>query len=124
MAGRFHRYTIVLLCICAPLAQAAATIIPPPPAVAASSYLLMDADTGAVLVEMNMHEALPPASLTKIMTAYMAEIEIEAGRMKLDDQVPISVKAWQTPGSRMFVREGTTVSLDDLLRGVIVQSGN
>lgn len=101
-----------------------APIIPPPPSVAASSYLLMDADTQRVLVEHNMHETLPPASLTKIMTAFIAEVELEAGRISLEDQVPISVKAWQTPGSRMFVREGTAVPLDDLLRGVIIQSGN
>lgn len=101
-----------------------APIIPPPPAVAASSYLLMDADTQKVLVEHNMHEPLPPASLTKIMTAFIAEVELEAGRISLRDQVPISVRAWEMPGSRMFVREGTSVALEDLLRGVIIQSGN
>ncbi|MGE0624597.1 MAG: D-alanyl-D-alanine carboxypeptidase family protein [Pseudomonadales bacterium] len=99
-------------------------IIPPPPQVAASSYLLMDADTGDVLVEQNAHEPLPPASLTKIMTSYIAAQEIDAGRARLTDQVPISVKAWQAPGSRMFIREGTTVPLEDLLRGIIIQSGN
>jgi len=101
-----------------------APIIPPAPSVAASSYLLMDAETQKVLVEHNIHEALPPASLTKIMTAFIAAVELDAGRIGVQDQVPISVKAWQTPGSRMFVREGTTVPLDDLLHGVIIQSGN
>ncbi len=99
-------------------------IIPPPPQVAASSYLLMDADTREVLVEHNSNEPLPPASLTKIMTAYLAAIELEAGRIRLTDQVPISVKAWRAPGSRMFVREGTRVGLEDLLKGIIIQSGN
>jgi len=99
-------------------------IIPPPPQVAASSYLLMDAETGKVLVEENAHESLPPASLTKIMTSYIAEMEIDAGRVRMTDQVPISVKAWQAPGSRMFVREGTTVPMEDLLKGIIIQSGN
>jgi len=103
---------------------AAAPIIPPAPEIAATSYLLMDADTQKVLVENNAHTPLPPASLTKIMTSYVAATELESGRVKLDDDVPISVNAWQTPGSRMFVREGTTVKLDDLLRGVIIQSGN
>jgi D-alanyl-D-alanine carboxypeptidase len=103
---------------------AAVPIIPPPPSVAASSYLLIDADTQRVLVEKNSREPLPPASLTKIMTSYLVAVELEAGRVQLDDEVPISVKAWRTPGSRMFVREGTTVRLEDLLRGVIVQSGN
>jgi len=105
-------------------AAAAAPIIPPPPSVAASSYLLMDADTRKVLVEHNVNEPLPPASLTKIMTSYLAAVELDAGRISLADEVPISVKAWQTEGSRMFVREGTSVPLVDLLRGIIIQSGN
>ena len=105
-------------------ARSAAPILPPPPAVAASSYLLIDADTQAVLVEHNIHETLPPASLTKIMTAFIASVELHDGRISLQDQVPISVKAWRTPGSRMFVREGTSVPLDDLLHGIIIQSGN
>lgn len=99
-------------------------IIPPPPQVAASSYLLMDADTSEVLVEHNANEPLPPASLTKIMTSYIAAMELEAGRISLKDQVPVSVKAWRAPGSRMFVREGTTVPLEDLLKGIVIQSGN
>ena len=99
-------------------------IIPPPPQVAASSYLLIDADTGKVLVEENARQPLPPASLTKIMTSYLAAAEIEAGRISPEDQVPISVKAWKAPGSRMFIREGTKVPLSDLLRGIIIQSGN
>lgn len=103
---------------------ATAPIIPPPPQVAASSYLLIDADTGDLLVEHNANEPLPPASLTKIMTSYLAAVELEAGRIKLSDEVPISVKAWQTPGSRMFVREGTSVPLEDLLKGIVIQSGN
>jgi len=106
------------------LAAPAHAVPAPPPAIAATSYLLVDADTMRVLVEHNSHEPLPPASLTKIMTAYVAELEIDAGRIKLEDQVPISVNAWRTGGSRMFIQEGTTVSLDDLLRGVIISSGN
>jgi serine-type D-Ala-D-Ala carboxypeptidase (penicillin-binding protein 5/6) len=101
-----------------------APIIPPPPTVAASSYLLIDATTRKVLVEHNSRESLPPASLTKIMTGYLAAVELEAGRIHMDDQVPISVKAWKAPGSRMFIREGTTVPLRDLLNGIIIQSGN
>ncbi len=125
MSGRaFRPWFLVLVFLWVPLARAAAPIIPPPPDVAASSYLLIDADTQRVLVEHDIHQPLPPASLTKIMTAYIAAVELEAGRIKPDDQVPISVKAWRTPGSRMFVREGTRVPLEDLLRGVIIQSGN
>ncbi|MGD8415826.1 MAG: D-alanyl-D-alanine carboxypeptidase family protein [Pseudomonadales bacterium] len=115
---------LLTLALATPARSAEAPIIPPPPQVAASSYLLIDADTSDVLVEHNAHEALPPASLTKIMTSYIAASEIEAGRIKLTDEVPISVKAWRAPGSRMFVREGTTVPLKDLLQGIIVQSGN
>lgn len=114
----------LVLSIGGPPAWSDAPILPPPPAVAASSYLLLDADTQAVLVEHNIHETLPPASLTKIMTAYIAAVELHDGRISLQDQVPISVKAWRTPGSRMFVREGTSVPLDDLLHGIIIQSGN
>ncbi len=125
MSGRvFRPWFLLLVFLWVPAARAEVPIIPPPPDVAASSYLLIDADTQRVLVEHNIHEPLPPASLTKVMTAYIAAVELEAGRIKLDDQVPISVKAWQTPGSRMFVREGTRVKMEDLLRGVIIQSGN
>jgi serine-type D-Ala-D-Ala carboxypeptidase (penicillin-binding protein 5/6) len=113
-----------LLSLPSGLAQAAAAAPAPPPAIAASSYLLIDADTLRVLVEENSHQPLPPASLTKIMTAYVAEVELASGRIKLEDQVPISVNAWRAEGSRMFIQEGTTVSLDDLLRGVIISSGN
>ena len=98
--------------------------IPQAPSIAAKGYVLIDASTGKVLSEFNGDELLPPASLTKIMTSYVAAVEIREGRINLADQVPISVKAWRTPGSKTFVREGTSVSLSDLLRGVIIQSGN
>jgi len=99
-------------------------VVPPPPQIEGSGYLLMDADTQKILAEKNGHESLPPASLTKIMTSYIAAREIASGRISLDSEVPISVHAWQAPGSRMFIREGTTVKLEDLLHGVIIQSGN
>ena len=102
----------------------AAPIIPPPPSIAASSYLLIDAKSKKVLVEKNSAQRLPPASLTKIMTAYIVEEEIKSGRLKMDEVAPISVKAWRTGGSKMFVREGTEVAVTDLLKGVIIQSGN
>ncbi len=104
--------------------QAAAPIIPPPPDIAATSYLLIDAATEEVLVEHNAHEQNPPASLTKIMTSYIAEQEIAAGRLSPEDEVLVSVNAWRTGGSKMFIREGTKVSVDDLLHGIIIQSGN
>ena len=98
--------------------------IPAAPKLQASGYLLVDAINGEILVEHNAEEPLSPASLTKMMTAYIAEREITEGRMSFDDQVPVSVKAWKTGGSRMFIREGTEVRLEDLLRGIIIQSGN
>lgn len=99
-------------------------IIPAPPQLAASSYLLIDAATGEVLVENNANEPLPPASLTKIMSSYIFSGEVERGHINMTDMVPVSVRAWKMGGSRMFVREGTEVSVEDLLRGVIIQSGN
>lgn len=105
-------------------AVAAQVIIPSPPQLAAQAYLLMDADSGKILVEQNGGQRLPPASLTKIMTSYVAATELAQGNIKLDDQVDISVTAWRMGGSRMYVQEGTKVSLQDLLRGVIIQSGN
>ena len=107
----------------APLARAE-NMIPRPPEVEARSYLLLDAKSGQVLVEHNADKELPPASLTKMMTAYLVEKEIQAGNIGEQDMVPISVKAWRMGGSRMFVKEGTQVPVKDLLKGVIVQSGN
>ena len=99
-------------------------IIPPAPSVSAASFLLMDADTGKVIAERNSHEPKPPASLTKVMTGFIAAAEIETGRVALEDEVVVSVNAWRTPGSRMFIQEGTAVTVEDLLHGIIVQSGN
>ncbi len=106
------------------IANARQMIIPAPPQLAASGYLLIDGDTGKVLVEHNADQQLPPASLTKMMTSYIVSSEIDSGNMNEDDLVNISVKAWKMGGSKMFVREGTRVSIKDLLRGVIIQSGN
>ena len=105
-------------------AAAAQPIIPRPPEVAASSYILMDASTGHVILENNATEALPPASLTKIMTAYIAIEEIISGNLSLEEEVHISEKAWRMDGSKMFVGVDTYVSVEDLLRGIIIQSGN
>jgi len=99
-------------------------IIPAPPQLASTGYLLIDANTGKVLVEHNVDEKLPPASLTKMMTSYIVSSEIERGNIREDEMVNISVKAWKMGGSKMFIREGTQVSVKDLLRGVIIQSGN
>ncbi len=110
--------------LCLSAANAREMIIPAPPQLAASAYLLVDANTGKVLVENNADQQLPPASLTKMMTSYIVSSEIESGNLREDELVDISVKAWKMGGSKMFIREGTQVSVRDLLRGVIIQSGN
>lgn len=117
------RRLLLLLLICSQ-ANAAPAIIPAPPQLAASGYLLIDARTGKALVEQNAEQRLPPASLTKIMTSYVAAKELALGTISLEDEVDISVEAWRTEGSRMFVREGTKVRLEDLIRGIVIQSGN
>ena len=96
----------------------------PPPSIQATSYILLDAKTNKVLAEQNSDQHKAPASLTKIMTGYLVEQEINLGRLGLEEEVQISVNAWRTGGSKMFIREGTRVTVDDLLKGVIIQSGN
>ncbi len=105
-------------------AFAQSVLIPSPPQIAGSSYVLMDPKSGRIIMEENSHERLPPASLTKMMTAYIVERELDEGRIAMSDMVPISVRAWKTEGSRTFVREGTSVPVETLLKGVIIQSGN
>lgn len=107
-----------------PIPAAAPTVIPAMPELAAKSYVLMDAATGQILVEHNGDERLPPASLTKLMTAYIATKGIKDGRIGEQDLVTISEKAWRMEGSRMFVKVNSQVSVSDLLHGVIIQSGN
>ena len=118
------RQLIAALAVCVAGVGAAQNIIPDVPPISSKSYIIMDADTGRVLAERDSDNPLPPASLTKIMTGYVAAAEIAEGRITLDDDVPISVKAWRTGGSKTFVREGTSVKLIDLLRGIVIQSGN
>ncbi|MCP5406073.1 MAG: D-alanyl-D-alanine carboxypeptidase [Chromatiaceae bacterium] len=102
----------------------AAVPIPAPPSVAASGHLLIDFDSGRILSEHNSEQRLEPASLTKIMTAYVVLRELKAGNIQLSDKVLISKKAWQTPGSRMFIEVDKEVSVEQLLKGMIIQSGN
>ena len=100
------------------------TMIPASPQIAAKSWFLMDADSGRVLVEHNADERLPPASLTKLMTAYLVERELDRGNISMDDMVRVSEKAWRTGGSKMFIEVDTEVSIHDLLYGIIIASGN
>lgn len=105
-------------------AEQADVLTPAPPAISASSYLLQDFNTGKVLAESKSDIKLAPASLTKIMTVYVVFNEIKSGHLKLDDLVTISENAWKTSGSKMFVKVGDQVKVEDLLKGVIIQSGN
>ena len=98
--------------------------VPPPPELAAKSWVLMDAASGETIVDVDGSNRLPPASLTKLMTAHVAALEMQRGRLKADDLVTISEKAWRMGGSKMFVKVGDQVAVKDLLRGIIVQSGN
>ena len=106
--------------------QPAATLPPVPaaPAVPARGYILLDFNSGEVLAEKNADAPMDPASITKLMTAYAVFSELRKGHMALDDMVTVSERAWRTGGSRMFIEVGTRVSVEDLIRGMIIQSGN
>ncbi|OUS12535.1 serine-type D-Ala-D-Ala carboxypeptidase [Gammaproteobacteria bacterium 53_120_T64] len=116
--------TLLIITISVVVSAQAQTLIPAAPQLAAKSWILIDANTGRVLVEANADLPLPPASLTKIMSSYVVAGEMASGKFSDADQVPISVTAWKMGGSKMFVREGTEVPLGDLLKGIIIQSGN
>jgi D-alanyl-D-alanine carboxypeptidase (penicillin-binding protein 5/6) len=105
-------------------AEEIAAPTPSPPTIAATSYVLLDFNSGKVLAENHADAKLAPASLTKILTVYVVFNEIKSGRLKLDDKVTISQNAWKQEGSRMFVKVNDQVSVEDLLKGVIIQSGN
>ena len=91
---------------------------------AAKQAILVDFETGAILFEKNADELMPPASMSKLMTVYMVFEKLAAGSLKLDDTLPVSKKAWRMGGSKMFVEVGKRAVVEDLLRGIIVQSGN
>lgn len=126
--GRLKRlagWACMLFILATGAAQAqAAALIPAAPKVAASSYILMDADSGEILAAGNPDETLHPASLTKLMTAYIAEVELAAGNIHRDDEVLISEKAWKMGGSTMFIEVGERVPVQELLKGIIIVSGN
>lgn len=98
--------------------------LPPPPTGNAISSLLMDAHSGSLLASYNIDAPVEPASLSKMMTVYVAGQEIRAGRLNLDDMVEVGERAWRMGGSRMYLDLGARASVSDLLNGIIVQSGN
>lgn len=102
----------------------AASLVPPPPQINAKSYLLIDQQSGQVLATSNADMPMEPASLTKLLTAYVVMHELKKGTIKIDDPVRISEKAWRMQGSKMFVEVNKRIPLKDLMVGMIVQSGN
>ncbi|MDF2181719.1 D-alanyl-D-alanine carboxypeptidase family protein [Neptuniibacter sp. CAU 1671] len=121
-SNKFFLFLFSFFCLFSLSVQAA--LIPAEPQIAARAYLVMDADTGKVIAAKDERDPFPPASLTKMMTAYILEYELNKGNVSEEDLVLVSEKAWRTAGSRMFIREGTQVKLGDLIRGIVIQSGN
>lgn len=114
-----------LLLLVPALSQAApARPIPQPPELPVKSYILMDFETGKVLAEKNADKRVEPASITKLMTAYLVDKALADGDLRMDDKVTISEKAWKMKGSKMFVEVGDKVSVENLIKGMIIQSGN
>ncbi|MDD5213990.1 MAG: D-alanyl-D-alanine carboxypeptidase [Methylococcales bacterium] len=123
----FFRFILVFTLIFTALfvnAEESEILTPAAPKIAASSFILMDYYTGKILAENNADIKLAPASLTKIMTVYVAFREIASGHLKLDDLATVSQNAWQTGGSRMFLEVNNKVSIEDLIKGIVIQSGN
>jgi D-alanyl-D-alanine carboxypeptidase (penicillin-binding protein 5/6) len=119
------RSTLVLLV--ASTSLNAAVVIPPAPEVAADGYLLIDPATNTIIADKNADMQLAPASLTKMMTVYVIGKELQAGNISINDEVTISENAWAKnfpDSSKMFIEVGTQVSVSELLRGIMVQSGN
>ena len=100
------------------------SFIPDPPSLNATNYILMDSISGRILAEKGADERIEPASITKIMTGYVAADQADKGFVSLSDEVFISENCWRKQGSKMFIREGTRVLLSDLIKGMVVQSGN
>lgn len=124
IAPLFRQLTLSITLLFTAYTAQSQEIVPAPPELAAKSYVLMDAATGQILINHDGDQRLPPASLTKLMTAYIATLEMKKGQVQGTDLVPISEKAWRTGGSKMFVEVGKQVPLDTLLHGIIIQSGN
>jgi len=121
---RFLKSFVLLLLISGSNADEPRFYIPDAPAISAVSYIVMDHNSGAILAAKNEDEKRAPASLTKLMTSYVVFQRIKEEFISLDDDVKISEKAWKTGGSRSFIEVGKMIKLEDLLRGMIVQSGN
>lgn len=118
-----HRILALALCLLLPT-FASANVAPVPPNLAANAWLLIEVSSGQTLAAEKADRRLEPASLTKLMTAYLSFAALRDNTLKLTQALPVSEKAWRTGGSKMFVKVDTQVAVDDLLKGMIVQSGN
>jgi len=98
--------------------------VPKPPSIAAKSYLLSDYYSKQIIVEQNINERIEPASLTKLMTAYLTFTALKQKQITLAQKLPVSTRAWHAEGSRMFIEPGKPVTVEDLIRGMVVESGN
>ena len=114
----------LLLLIAARVAAQEPVALPAPPKLNFKSHYLVEFTTERVLSSSGADEQLPPASLTKLMTAYVVFGALESGRIRLDDRAHVSEKAWRQGGTRMFIEVNSDVGIEDLLRGLLIQSGN
>ena len=121
---RYYKALLVIFFLLFSTYSLAQAPIPSAPIVGAKSYIVIDSKTGYEIAALNPDLSLEPASLTKIMTTYVAFKSIENGQISFEEEVTISEKAWRTEGSRMFIEVGTKVKVKDLLYGIIIQSGN
>lgn len=123
-AFRMGLMCLLMTLFAAPYAEAVSMPLPAPPSFKGKSYVLMDFHSGQLLASHEPAQRIAPASITKLMTAYVLFSELKSGKLKLTDTATISEKAWRTEGSRMFINVGSAVVIEDLVRGMIVQSGN
>ncbi len=124
MSAILRSLTLLLLLSLGTAASANLAFVPSPPRIKAEGYVLQDFRSGRILASVNENQRMEPASLTKLMTAYAVFQELASGHIKLNDKVRVSEKAWRTQGSRMFIEVNTKVQVEDLLQGMIIQSGN
>lgn len=116
-------FALLLLCLSSAL-LAQSTTAPAPPPIAAKAYVLSDFNTAKPLAAHNPDQRIEPASLTKLMTAYLTFAALRQKTLKTDQVVPVSMRAWKSEGSRMFIEPNKPVTVDELIKGMIVQSGN
>ena len=116
--------TLVCAALIAPAALWAQVQAPQPPEIAARNYLLLDVTAGQVLAAKDIDAPVEQASLTKLMTGYLVFDALRAKKITLEQKLPVSVRAWKMPGSRMFIDPKMQVPVEDLIKGMIVQSGN